>query len=382
MENKIRVLAVVRKLVPGGIENRLMDIIRNIDKSRIIIDVFTCYPEEGLYDEEVRCFGGRVYYNPELNIKNMIWYVRYFRDFLLEHQEYKIVHAHQDAWCSVFCKGAYLAGVPVRIAHSRTAISTHSLGNMVKDIIKVPIRKYANYFFAVSGKAGRWLYGERLYKTGRVQIWPNAIDASKFYYDELVRKTVRDTNGWENKYVVMHVGNFTPPKNHPFILDVFNELYALDRDAILILVGAGDHTYMNEYIKEHDLKECVHLLGRRTDVNQLLQGADVFLFPSIFEGLPGALIEAQASGLPCVMSDTIAEEVQICPQLTVLSLEENSRVWAESIRQYKDFIRLDTRAFIEEKGFDIHSLTDKLCQFYEEAYEEGEKENGFVRKTR
>lgn len=372
MKKPIKVLAVVYKLMPAGLENRLMDILRNIDRDRVQIDIFTYQLDPGVYDDEVRRLGGTVYYNPPLTIKNMFWYIQYFKDFLKKHPEYRIIHAHQDAWCSVFCKGAYLAGVPVRIAHSRTAISTHSLSNIVKDIIKVPTRKYANYYFAVSGKAGQWLYGDKLCMDGKVQIWSNAIDASKFYYNEEVRNTVRATNGWGNKYVVMHVGNFTPPKNHPFILEVFNELHEIDSDAILILVGTGERTYIDEYINEHNLKECVYLLGTRTDVNELLQGADVFFFPSIFEGLPGALVEAQASGLPCVMSDTISEEVQICPDLTVLSLKEKPRVWAESIMRYKAFRRINTRSFIENHGFDIHSLTNKLCQFYEESYTKGE----------
>lgn len=368
MKEPIRVLAIVCKLVPGGLETRLMDIIRNIDKDRVIIDVFTYRMEPGTYDEEVKALGGKVYYNPPLTVKNMFWYVGYFREFLSEHPEYRIVHAHQDAWCSVFCKGAYLAGVPARIAHSRTAIKATRLNHHVKNIIKQPIKKYANYFFAVSENAGRWLYGNKMYEQGKVEIWPNAIDASKYYYNSETRIRVREDNHWKNKYVIMHVGNFTPPKNHPFILTVFKEVYKRDKSAILVLVGKGEHEKLDKYIEENSLNGAVVFLGRRTDVNELLQGADVFLFPSIFEGLPGALVEAQAAGLPCVISDTIANEVHILPCIKVKSLRKDADSWADDVLAYRDYNRKDMREYIEKKGFDINSLTQKLCEFYESVY--------------
>ncbi len=375
----IRVLAVVYRLKPGGLENRLMDILRNIDTSRVIIDVFTHQIEPGDYDGEVRQLGGRVYYNPRLTVRNIFWYVRYFRDFLKNHPEYRIVHAHQDAWCSVFCKGAYLAGVPVRIAHSRTAISSNTLGYMVKNIIKLPTRKYANHYFAVSKKAGMWLYGRHLFASGKVKVWPNAIEAVKYYYNEKTRERVRMENGWNNRYVVMHVGNFTYPKNHPFILNVFREVRARDKDAILVLVGDGDRSTIDDYINTHDMTDSVQLMGTRYDVNELLQGADVFLFPSIFEGMPGAMIEAQAAGVPCVLSDTISEEVCIVPCLKVLSLSAGINTWAGNVLEYKTYERTDTRRYVEEKGFDVRATADKLCSFYEDVYEKEVKNNGISR---
>ncbi len=368
MDKPIKVLAVVCKLMPGGLENRLMDIIRNIDHNRVQIDIYTYQLQPGVYDEEVRSLGGKVYYNPPLTAKNMFWYVGYFCNFLKKHPEYKIVHAHQDAWCTVFCKGAYKAKVPVRIAHSRTAISTKNIGNFVKNIIKLPLKKYANYYFAVSSKAGQWLFGKKLYRLGKVQIWPNAIDPAKFYYDSAVRARMRTLNQWDGKYVVMHVGNFTPPKNHPFILDIFTEVHKKDENSILVLVGDGKRDYIKSLINERNLDTSVILLGSRNDVNELLQAADVFLFPSLFEGLPGALVEAQAAGLPCVFSDTIADEVHITPNISVLSLSQRKELWADEVLKYQTYQRKNTQEYIVAKGFDIHSLASKLCDFYEDAY--------------
>lgn len=375
MEKPIKVLAIVYQLKPAGLENRLMDIIRNIDQNRVQIDVFTYQLEQGVYDDEVRALGGIVYYNPALTVKNMFWYVKYFRDFLKNHPEYKIIHAHQDAWCSVFCKGAYLAGVPVRIAHSRTAISSNSLGNTAKNLIKLPTKKYANYYFAVSEKAGRWLYGDKFFDQHKVQVWPNAIDAEKFYYDENIRDRIRNNNGWDNCFVIMHVGNFTYPKNHPFLLKVFSKIHDRCPDAILVLAGDGDRKVINEYINELNIQDCVKLLGSRRDINELLQGADVFVFPSIFEGLPGALVEAQASGIPCVLSDTIAHEVYINPNIKVLSLNEEPENWADEIVRLKGVIHIKSKSYITAKSFDIKSLTNKLCDFYEKAFNKGVEES-------
>ncbi len=382
MNTPIRVLAVVYKLLPAGLENRLMDIIRNIDHNRIQIDVFTYQMEQGIYDDEVRSLGGKVYYNPPLTIKNMFWYVNYFKRFLEKHTEYKIIHAHQDAWCSVFCRGAYLAKVPIRIAHARTAITLNGSKCLVKDfvknIVKIPTKKYANYYFAVSDKAGKWLYGDKLYNEGKVQVWPNAIDADKFYFNQEIRLSLREKNQWNDKYVVMHVGNFTPPKNHPFILEVFKEIHLKNPDSVLVLVGDGDRACISTCIERYNLGNSVQLLGSRRDVHELLQAADVFLFPSIFEGLPGALVEAQAAGLPCVISDTITKDVYILPTLIVLPLSQGCKEWAEKVLQCNNSRRESARKYIEAKGFDIHSLTEKLCCFYEDAYKKGMGNDGLI----
>lgn len=190
-EKPIKVLAIVCQMNRGGLESRLMDIIRHINYGQVQIDVFTYRKEPGIFDEEIKELGGRIYYNPPLTIKNMFWYVRYFRDFLKHHREYRIVHAHQDAWCSVFCKGAEEADVSVRIAHSRTAIQSWKLSDLAKNIIKLPTRKYATEYFAVSDKAAEWLFGKKLMASGNVMIWQNAIENKRYVFEQKIRKRVR-----------------------------------------------------------------------------------------------------------------------------------------------------------------------------------------------
>jgi len=364
----IKVLAVVCQLNRGGLESRLMDILRNIDYSKVCVDIFTYRMQPGLMDEEAKKLGSQIYYNKPLNIRNCIGYVRYFERFLKEHPEYKIVHAHQDAWCSVFCKGAYLANVPVRIAHSRTALINNSLENVIKNIIKLPTRKYANYYFAVSDKAGIWLFGKRKYKDGKVQVWPNAIDCRKYRYSKKTRNEVRKQLGVEDNFVLMHVGNFFAPKNHSFLIRVFEKYYKEHPKSKLILIGGQGPEKeildgVKKQVQEKGLNDAVVFLGVRNDVSRLLQAADVFVFPSIFEGLPGAVVEAQAAGLPCVISDKITSEVVLLPTTKQIPIE-NTETWCKEIDRAKAVQHCDSYEIMKQKGFDIKSLCEDLEKFY------------------
>lgn len=361
----INVLVIVSQMNRGGLESRLMDIIRNLDFSRIQMDIFTYRLEPGLMDEEAKSYGCKIYYNKPLTPKNMFQYVHYFEAFLKKHPEYQIVHAHQDAWCSVFCKGAKLAGVPIRIAHSRTAISTRSLGNMVKNVIKIPTKKYATHFFAVSDLAGIWLFGKENVKSGRVEIWPNAIECQKFTFEEEKRQEKRRELDIENRFAILHVGNFTPPKNHEKVIRVFYEVCKKRKDAVLLLAGEELNPSIRILSQELNVADKVHFLGTRTDINELLWAADVFLFPSLFEGMPGAVIEAQAAGLPCIISNTITREVCITSAVCQLSLKRSDEEWALAILKAQKVGRIDTLKSMVEAGYDIGTLVEKLTCFYE-----------------
>ena len=370
----IKVLMIVCQMNRGGLESRLMDIIRHNDYGTIQIDVFTYRKEAGVFDEEIRKLGGKVYYNPPLNVKNMFWYVNYFAIFLKQHPEYKIIHAHQDAWCSVFCKGAKKAGVPVRIAHSRTAIQNQNIADIVKNIIKVPTRKYATDYFAVSDKAAVWLFGKKIVEAGSVIILPNAIENEKYTFSKQIREEMRHKLNLSNKKIVIHVGNFTAPKNHPFLVKVFEKMTEKEKDAVLILVGGGEQENIISLVREKNLQNKVMFMGSRNDVNDLLQAADVMIFPSVFEGLPGAVLEAQAAGLPCLLSDTITKNVEITPCVEWLSLKDNSIFeWSEKAIKMMELERMDTREHFIKCGFNISTLVESLSNYYKEKIEKYEK---------
>ena len=362
--NPIKVLAVVYRMMRGGAESRLMDIIRNIDHDKVSIDIYTYSYEPGIFDDEVRGFGGTVYYNKPLTIYNMLTYPQYFAAFLRSHPEYKIVHAHQDAWCTVFCKGALMAGVPVRIAHSRTAATTFTVKNIVRNIIKLPVKKYATHLLAVSDNAAKWLYGNKAYQLGSVTIMPNAIDSAKYQYNVDKRKVKRVELGLKDIFVVMHVGSILPVKNHSFLLEIFYQLKKRITNAKLICVGGGDYSSLKKKAKELNIQDDVVFLGTRNDVPELLQAADIFVFPSKFEGLPGAVLEAQAAGLPCVISDIITDEVCLTPECVQLSLSASPSEWADKALELGNGARRNNYKLLCSCGYDIKSLVNKMQDFY------------------
>lgn len=363
----VKVLAVVHRMGRGGMETRLMDILRNIDYEKVSIDIFAYSMEPGDFDGEVEKLGGKIYYNQTLTIKNMFWYVTYFKNFLNEHREYRIVHAHQNAWCSVFCRGAYLAGVPVRIAHSRTAITTFSIENTAKNMIKYPTRYYATHYFAVSDLAGKWLFGNRLLKAGKVEVWKNAIDCSKYRFDLKQRQEARTRFGVGSQHVLLHVGNFVKGKNQLFSVKILEEIRKKE-DAVLIFAGGkGDGRNFEEVekaVKEKGLEKYVLFLGSRNDVEKLLMAADVLCCPSLFEGMPGAVLEAQAAGLPCVISSSITREAVVLKTTHAIDLKEPISEWVNAIIEAFYVKRRDTYEEMVRAGFDIKSLVEDLTKFY------------------
>lgn len=344
-----------------------MDIYRDIDKNRVQFHFYTFRPDAGNFDKEIKDLGGEIYYSKPLSIKNSFLIPIKLKSFLIKHPEYKIVHAHMNQWCGLILKGAKMANVPIRIAHSRTALTNGSFKNLVKNIIKLPTNKYSTHKFAVSKKAADWLYGKEI--KDEVMVVPNAIDSEKYKYNDMKRKQIRAVLGWTNDFVLIHVGNIRKEKNHKFLVNIFKDILLDEPNSKLILVGKDN---LNGAIHSLARKLCVYdnieFLGLRDDVADLLQAADVFVFPSLYEGLPGAVLEAQAAGLPCVISDTITEEVEITPLVVRRSLEDDVNRWVESIIDSRNSMRMDTMQYFQEKGFDIKSLSCKMTSFYEDAY--------------
>ena len=201
----------------------------------------------------------------------------------------------------------------------------------------------------------------------------NAIDTDLFKYNETVRKEVRhELNIGDNQLVIGHVGRFDLQKNHQFIIDIFHELHNMNKESVLILVGTGKLIdQIKEKVKELHLEDSVMFLGVRSDVNRLMQAFDAFLFPSLFEGLPVTLVEAQAAGLPILMSDSIPKDCIITNQIKSLSLDLSAQEWALSLlSEVKNFYRKDTSDLIKEAGFDICSNAHWLEKKYEELYYE------------
>ncbi len=364
MGEPIRVLQVVTHMNRGGLETMLMNYYRNIDRNKVQFDFLTHRPENEKkdYDDEIRRLGGKIYHMPVLNPFSPS-YMKSLDRFFKEHKEYKIVHFHLDCLSAYPLKAAKKNGVPVRIAHSHNTSQEKNLKYFIKDYSKKQIPKYATHLFACGKEAGKWMFGKHNF-----QIMNNAIDAKKFIYNEEIRKQKRVELGVEDKFVIGHVGRFNLQKNHEFLIKCFADFAKTDEDAVLALIGNGElQEKIREQVKKYGIETKVKFLGLREDISQLLQAMDLFLFPSLFEGLPVTLVEAQAAGLPCVISDTITDEIMITDQISKVSLEADTDFWNQKIADYKHAQRKDTMSEIIKHGFDI----DKNVRWLEEFYTNG-----------
>lgn len=231
--------------------------------------------------------------------------------------------------------------------------------------------------FACGEEAGDWLYGKK--NRDKVIIMKNAIDANAYRYNEAVQDDMRKQLGLTNKKVIGHVGRFFPQKNHEFLIDIFDAIHKKEPDTALVLVGGGEtddvlKNHIKEKVAKLGLTDSVKFLGVRDDVEKVVQTFDVFLLPSLFEGLPVTMVEAQAAGLPCVISDRVPVECDITGNVTVVTLDETPEKWADVvINQTNNFEKKDTYSQIVDAGFDIKAQAVWLEEFYRKALEE----NGF-----
>ena len=362
----IRVLQVVTHMERGGLESMIMNYCRYIDREKIQFDFLVHRQERAAFDDEIESLGGKIYRLPRL----VPWsksYLSALNHFFDEHPEYKVVHVHQDCLSSVILKVAAQHNVPVRVAHSHSASQDKNLKYLIKLCYKRFIPKYASDLFACGRDAGDWMFGGAPF-----QIINNAIDVAAYTYDRAKRQKVRQQLGLENEFTIGHVGRFNQPKNHPFLLDIFATLLKEEPNAILLLVGGGEGmSKMQEKVQELGIAEHVRFLGVRSDVADLMQAMDMFVLPSLYEGLPVTMVEAQAAGLPCIISDKVPPECILTEGLVdVMTLSASPEAWAEKILAKRAIPRTDRRAEIAAHGFDITTEAVKLQEFYLKAYEQ------------
>ena len=255
--------------------------------------------------------------------------------------------------------------------HSHNTSAGYGIKGRIKDIFRINVNKIPKYLFACSDMAGAWLYGNDRTKQDNYFVLKNAINTNDYLYNEYTRNQIRNDLNIGDRFVVGHVGRFNHAKNHLFLLRIFSDLLKQIPDAVLMLVGDGT---LREEITEEATKlgiiSQVVMTGVRSDVNDLLQAMDCFVFPSIHEGLPVTVIEAQAAGLPCIISDAITSEVCITDLVKQVSISESESVWVKEIINTKSICRKDMYAEIYESGYDIHSTAKWLSDFYLEKAEE------------
>lgn len=366
MMNPIRILQVFARMDRGGAETMIMNIYRNIDRNKIQFDFIVHTDEECHYEAEIKDLGGRIYRLPVFSGKNLFAYKRAWQDFIITNGEYRVIHGHVRSTASIYLKIAKKHGL-ITIAHSHSTSSGVGISAYVKNILQYPIRYIADYLFACSKQAGAWLYGEKATKKDNFFVINNAIDSEKYIYDHLKRSKIREKYSIEKNFVIGHIGRFNYPKNHEFIIDVFKAVYDRNKNVVLLLVGDGNlRPQIEQKINNFGLNNNVILTGIIEDIPEILQGMDLFLFPSLYEGLPVSLVEAQVSGLKCIVSDTVTNEVVFTNNLvTFMSLKEQVNAWADKIlTYYAGYERIDCQSKIIKSKFDIKQTCMQIQDFY------------------
>lgn len=367
---KIKVLHVVFAMNRGGMESRLMDIFRYIDKSQIQFDFLENTCERGSFDSEINSLGGRIYYSG-YSKKNLHRATSYVADFFRNYCSYDIVHIHESYLPSFNMVVMYYAKKynNTVVLHSRNANGPHTF---LHNLLKHYYYKKADFCFACSKKAALWMFNKKTIESNNYRIINNAIDAEKFIYSKETRRAVREELQLSDDDIVLgHIGRFYKQKNHGFLIDIFNRLIEENVHYRLILVGDGPlKKNVQQIIKKYGLENKVIFLGVRKDVSRIYQAFDMFLLPSLHEGLPGVGVEAQASGLICLFSDEITKEVDIVSDLCyMLPITEGTDIWCSTIKKNVEKInnRRNTYTEIKEKGFDVKYVAEELLQFYKGA---------------
>ena len=365
----IRILHVVTYMGRGGLETMIMNYYRHVDRDKVQFDFLVHRDFRADYDDEIEALGGRIYRLPRL----VPWsgcYRKALNTFFAEHSEYKIVHVHQDCLSSVILKAAKKHNVPVRIAHSHISSQDKNLKYLIKLFYRRLIPEYATQLFACGKKAGDWMFRGTPYR-----IVNNAIDTKKYVYNTERRDQIRSQLKIPSSaFVVGHVGRFNAVKNHGFLLDVFSELQKQKPEAILLLVGEGDlRKNVENKASELGIADKVIFTGVRSDVPDLMQAMDCFVFPSFYEGLPVTLIEAQAAGLPCLVSDGVSIECNKTGLVHQTSLQDGTDVWSKQILQRMGALRNDISDDLIRSGYDIAANAQWLQNYYLEQWKKEAK---------
>lgn len=359
----IRVAQIMGNMNSGGVEAVIMNYYRHIDRSKIQFDFLVSTDSSVPQKKEIEALGGKIYYVS--SYKNIFKYLKEVNKVIKDNQ-YKIVHSNVNTLSVFPLFIAFINKVPVRICHNH---STAGKGEFKRNIIKYFLRPFnrifANNYFACGEYAGRWMFGDKNFNQGKVKVINNAIDLDKFIYNLDVRNKMRKELNVENNLVIGHVGRFNKQKNHESIIRVFADIVKKNDKAILLLVGEGDlYSSVYKYVKDLNLEDKVKFLGLRKDANALFQAMDVFILPSLYEGLPVVGVEAQASGLSCIFSSRMTKLVKVTDKVVFLDLEAGLDKWSDIILASANYKREDTRKSLEDANFDIVKEARKLEEFY------------------
>ena len=362
----IRVLQSVSNMDRAGLETMLMNYYRHIDRTKVQFDFIVNKPKPGNYDEEIKHAGGRIFLSPGLSPLRYPKYLRFVKEIVEKDDRIKIVHAHNEAMGFYALSGAKKAGVKVRIAHAHNIQIIRDYKWPLKMVCKRLLPLAATDLWSCGRDAGIYYFGKKRWEERGVII-RNAIETEKFAFNTAVRDEMRKKYDLKGKKVLGHVGRFNLQKNHDRLLDIFAAYQKRNPESMLVLVGEGElESEVREKAERLGLANKVIFAGLQKNVNEWYQMMDVFLLPSLFEGLPVVGVEAQAAGLPCVFSDRVTDEIALSDQVMHLSLDSENEKWAEAIeyliQNKKD--RKQGERLVRKAGYDIVTEAERLQNLY------------------
>jgi glycosyltransferase involved in cell wall biosynthesis len=350
-----RILQVIGAMNPGGVETWLMNMLRAIDRDRFRIDFLVHKAEPAVHDQELLSLGSSIYRC--LGTRNPFQYANNFSRIVRKHGPFDVVHSHVYWYSGFVMRLAARAGVPIRIAHSHTARKM-TRSNVPRFAYEVLMRhwiaRYSTHRLCISQVSGESLFEQKIRHT--VQVLPYGLDFRRFMCQTDSRELKIRWNIPRGRSVIGHIGNFSPVKNHPFIVKMFDQVIARGVDAHLLLVGDGAlREEIRSTLEERKLSDRCTFAGLQTNVAPFLNAMDIFVFPSFQEGLGIVALEAQAAAIPVIASPVIPKEIDVIPQLVQrIPLEDGAPAWASAVieklrnpprRQGNEALRLQSSSF-------------------------------------
>lgn len=357
-----RILCLISSMNAGGAETFLMKVYRQLDKTKYQMDFCVNLQEKGFYEDEIIASGGCIFRIPSKS-ENLKQFKKQFTALVKKNAYEYVFRITSNGAGFMDLKIAKKAGAKVASARSSNSSDgggakawiAHRLGRLL-------YQKYVDVKFAPSDLAAQYTFGKKAYNKGKVDILHNGVDLDVYYFDALGRENIRkELNIADNVTVVGHVGRLAEQKNHRFLIEIFAEMHKKNANTVLLLVGKGElENQLKEQVESLGLTDAVIFAGVRKDVPQMLSAMDVFVFPSFYEGMPNTVIEAQATGLPCVIADTITREADITGLVEYLSLNDSVEHWAEVALCKVATKRKDTKEDFIVHKYDIQSVADKF----------------------
>lgn len=362
MSEPKRILQVLTTTNKGGAETMVMNCYRAIDRTKFQFDFLVHRSERGDFDDEIEQMGGRVFHTIPIRPWSYLAYFNELDKFFREHKgEFVAVHAHLQENSCFALKYAEKYGVKNRVSTSHAADRNRDRKFLFRKFAMLFGEKSITHKLACGQEAGECLYGDN----AQFVVMHNPIDVNKFAYNEELRNHIRLERNWTNKLIIGNVARFGYPKNQSFIVNVFKEVLNKNPNACLVFVGHGpDMPFVKDKVHQLGLDECVFFEGLQSDIAKYLNAFDVIIHPSVFEGLPISIIEAQTSGLKCLLSDTIDKNTDVTGNVEFLTLKENAEVWAEHLLDIASYERKDCSQKVSQAGYDVKVGVEQLIDYY------------------